>query len=42
MAKFANDQKLEAVIRYQNTNDSVEEIAKSIGAAQSVLRNWIK
>jgi len=42
MAKFTNDQKLEAVIRYQNTNDSVEEIAKSIGAAQSVVRNWIK
>jgi len=42
MAKFTNDQKLEAVIRYQNTNDSVEKIAKSIGAAQSVVRNWIK
>ena len=40
MAKFTNDQKLEEVIRYQNTNDSVEEIAKSIDAAQSVVRNW--
>ena len=28
MAKFTNDQKLEAVIRYQNTNDSDGEFLR--------------
>jgi transposase len=42
MTKFTRDQKLGAVIRYQNTNDSVEEIAKDIGSASSIVLNWIK
>ena len=33
---------LEAITRYQNGSESVEEIAKSIHANESVVRNWIK
>jgi transposase len=42
MTKFTRNQKLDAVIRYQNTNDRVEEIAKAIGSVPSVVHNWIK
>lgn len=36
MTKFTIDQKLDVVIRYQNTNDSVEETLKAISTALSV------
>ena len=42
MTKFTTDQELEAIPRYQNGSESVEEIAKSIHANESVVRNWIK
>ena len=42
MTKFTNVQKLEAVTRYQNGAESIEEIAKSLGTYRSVVSNWIK
>ena len=42
MTKFTNTQKLEAVARYQTQSESVNEIAKSIGANHEVVRMWIK
>lgn len=42
MTKFTTDQELEAITRYQNGSESVGEIAKSIHANESVVRNWIK
>ena len=42
MTKFTNDQKIEAVTRYQNGPESMRDIAKSLGTDESVVRNWIK
>ncbi len=42
MAKFSSDEKLQAVIRYQNGSESLKSIAKSIGLHHSVLLHWIK
>jgi len=42
MTKFTNDQKIDAITRYQNTSENVNEIAKSIGANHEVVRMWIK
>jgi transposase len=42
MAKFSADEKIEAVIRYQNGAESLNTLANSIGVHHSVLLNWIK
>ncbi|WP_049827303.1 IS3 family transposase [Paenibacillus maysiensis] len=42
MAKFSPDEKLQAVMRYQNGSESMESIAKSIGLHHTVLLNWIR
>ncbi|WP_155592697.1 IS3 family transposase [Lysinibacillus cavernae] len=42
MTKFTNEQKLDAVMRYQNSSESIKEIAESISTYESVVRNWIK
>jgi transposase-like protein len=42
MAKFNIEEKLEAVIRYQQEAEGLTSIAKSIGVHHTVLLNWIK
>ncbi|MNJ39052.1 Transposase [compost metagenome] len=42
MTKFSSDEKLQAVIRYQNGSESIKSIAKSIGLHHSGLLNWIR
>ncbi|WP_213530711.1 IS3 family transposase [Paenibacillus sp. J45TS6] len=42
MAKFSSDEKLQAVMRYQNGSEGIKTIARSIGIHHSVLLNWIK
>ncbi|MBD8028714.1 IS3 family transposase [Ureibacillus sp. Re31] len=42
MTKFTNEQKLEAITRYQYGSESTNEIAKSMATSASVIRNWIK
>ncbi|MDP4099397.1 IS3 family transposase [Paenibacillus sp. P96] len=42
MAKFSPDEKLQAVMRYQNGSESMGSIAKSIGLHHTVLLNWIR
>ncbi len=42
MTRFTNDQKIEAVTRYQDGSESMRDIAKSLGTDESVVRNWIK
>lgn len=42
MTKYTNEQKLDAVIRYENSSESINEIAKRIGTSKSVVYNWIK
>ena len=42
MTKFTNNQKLEAITRYQNQSEGLREIAKSIGANHEVVRMWVK
>ncbi|MCM3178515.1 helix-turn-helix domain-containing protein [Cytobacillus horneckiae] len=42
MTKYTNKQKLDAVIRYENLSESINEIAKRIGTSKSVVYNWIK
>jgi transposase-like protein len=42
MTKCSTDEKLQAVIRYQNGSESLKGIAKSIGIHDSVLSNWIR
>ena len=42
MAKFSSDEKLQAVMRYQNGLEGIKSIAKSIGIHHSVLLNWIR
>lgn len=42
MTKFNSEQKINAVIRYQDGNESIYDIAKSFGANYEVVRMWIK
>ncbi|MET3700178.1 transposase-like protein [Bacillus oleivorans] len=42
MSKFNIEEKIEAVIRYQQGTEGVKSIAKSIGVHHTVLLNWIK
>jgi transposase len=42
MSKFNIEEKIEAVIRYQQGSKGVKTIAKSIGVDHTVLLNWIK
>lgn len=42
MTKFSSDEKLQAVIRYQNGSESLKAIANSIGIHHSVFSNWIR
>lgn len=42
MAKFSTDEKIEAVLRYQNGAESHKSLANSIGVHHSVLATWIK
>lgn len=42
MSKFNVEEKIEAVIRYQQGSEGVKSIAKSIGVDHTVLLNWIK
>lgn len=42
MTKFTYNQKIEAITRFQNGNESMNEIAKSFDTDESVVRNWIK
>ncbi|HDR4905863.1 TPA: IS3 family transposase [Bacillus cereus] len=42
MTKFNSEQKINAVIRYQNGNESIWDIAKSFGANYEVVRMWVK
>lgn len=41
MAKFTYEEKIQAVIRYEEGLEGVKSIAKSIGVDYSVLINWI-
>lgn len=40
--RFTKEQRVDAVIRYQNTTDCVKELTKAIGAVPSIVQNWIK
>ncbi|MBE9914318.1 transposase, partial [Paenibacillus donghaensis] len=42
MTRFSTDEKIQAVMRYQNGSESVKSIAKSLGLHHTVLLNWIK
>lgn len=42
MTKFSTDEKLQAVIRYQNGSESLKIIAESLGLHHSVFLNWIR
>jgi len=42
MTKYTNEQKLDAVFRYQNSSESINEIAKRMSISKSVVYNWIK
>ena len=42
MSKFNIEEKIEAIIRYQQGFEGVKTIAKSIGVDHTVLLNWIK
>ncbi|CAM3694804.1 IS3 family transposase [Mesobacillus zeae] len=42
MAKFTVEEKINAVRRYLNGNESQQTIAASIGIHKSGLQNWIK
>lgn len=42
MTKFNLEQKLEAVIKYQNDFESVRDFARSLGANHEIVRMWIK
>lgn len=42
MTRYTNEQKMDAITRYQNQAESVKEIAKSIGANHEVVRMWMK
>lgn len=42
MAKFTLEDKLDAVKRYLNGNESSNEIAKSLGTDNKAILNWVK
>lgn len=42
MTKFTSEQKMNAVIRYQSGNESIQDVAKAFGANYEVVRMWIK
>ncbi|CAM3003337.1 Transposase [Paenibacillus sediminis] len=42
MSKFTVEHKIDAVVRYQKQLESVDKIARSIGANKEVVRMWIK
>ncbi|AOZ91198.1 transposase [Paenibacillus crassostreae] len=42
MSKFTVEHKIDAVDRYQKQLESVDKIARSIGANKEVVRMWIK
>ncbi|WP_159563779.1 MULTISPECIES: IS3 family transposase [unclassified Exiguobacterium] len=42
MTKFTTDQKLSAVMAYREGKDSMNGIAKSLGVAPTLMRNWVK
>ncbi|WP_235872153.1 transposase, partial [Siminovitchia acidinfaciens] len=42
MAKYTIEQKIDAVLRYQNGHEGVGTVAKSIGVNHEVVRMWIK
>ena len=42
MAKFTAEEKLEAVLRYLNTNESYLSIAKSLGTDKMSIIKWVK
>lgn len=42
MTRFSTDEKILAVIRYQEGSDSLKTIARSIGIHHSVFLNWIR
>jgi transposase len=42
MAKFTAEEKLQAVLRYVNGNESFKTIAQSIGADDKIIRVWKK
>ncbi|MET3507425.1 transposase-like protein [Halalkalibacter oceani] len=42
MAKFSTDDKLQAVLRYLNGNESSYEIAKSLGTNNKAILKWVK
>ncbi|EJR26358.1 hypothetical protein IIG_05400 [Bacillus cereus VD048] len=42
MTKFTSEDKMNAVIHYQDGNESIKDIAKSLGAKHEMVRMWIK
>ncbi|PGO78038.1 IS3 family transposase [Bacillus cereus] len=42
MTKFTSEDKMNAVIYYQDGSESIKDIAKSLGANHEVVRMWIK
>lgn len=42
MAKFSAEEKLQAVIRYVNGNESYRTIGKSIGVDHKAIAKWVK
>lgn len=42
MAKFTTEDKLQAVNRYLNGNESSYEIAKSLGTNHKAILKWVK
>jgi len=42
MTKFNENEKIQAILRYQNGSESIKTIAKSMGLHYSVLSKWIR
>lgn len=42
VTKFTSEDKMNAVIHYQNGSESIKDIAQSLGANHEVVRMWIK
>ena len=42
MAKFSAEEKLQAVARYLNGNESYRTIGKSIGVNHKAIQKWVK
>lgn len=42
MAKFNIEKKMDAILRYQAGQESVQSIAKTLGVNYEVVRMWIK